>query len=116
MRILSREKGADVLGISSSLLCIIHCLLLPALLLVGNLTDHWHSIDYLFIFLAGVAVYFSARHLRQSFVRVGLWASWLSFSVAILLHEQYAEALYVSLAASLSLAFFHVLSYREKHS
>ena len=100
-------------------MCIVHCLLLPVALLAGNLTDYghrWESVDYLFILLAGVAVYFSTRYLRSSLLRIGLWLSWVVFSIAILLHDRYPEALYVSIAASLSLALFHILSYREKHS
>lgn len=115
MRILSRQRGADLLGISSSVLCIVHCLLFPALLVAGNFTAHWHSVDYMFILVAGVAVFFSARRLVSTFVRIGLWGSWLCFSTAILLHGQYAGALYISLLASLALACFHFVSYREKH-
>ena len=116
MRILSRQKGADLVGISSSILCIIHCLLFPLLLVAGNFTDHWHSVDYVFILLAGVAVFFSARRLSNVFIRTGLWIGWVGFSAAILLHGQYAEALYASVLASVLLAFLHIASYREKHS
>ena len=92
MPILSRQRRADVVGISSAILCIVHCLVLPLLLVVNNFTDHWHSADYVFILLAGVAVFFSARHLSSPLVRTGLWVSWLIFSVAILLHDRYPEA------------------------
>ena len=84
--------------------------------MAGSFIDHWHSVDYFFILSAGVAVYYSSRRLNAPFIRIGLWISWLCFSIAILLHDRYAEALYVSLIASLVLAFFHIISYREKHS
>lgn len=119
MRTSAFQKNADLLGISSSVLCIIHCLLLPVLLLVGSFSDHlhrWALLNYAFILLAGVAVFFSTRQLPHSRLRVGLWLSWLSFSLAILLHAQYAEALYASVFSSLLLAFFHLASYRAKHA
>ena len=115
MSILSRRNGADLVGIGSAVLCIAHCLLLPLLLVVGSFSDHWHSVDYLFILLAGVAVFFSARRLNQTFLRTSLWISWLTFSGAILLHDRYAGALYVSLLASVALALLHLASYRAKH-
>lgn len=118
MRTSALRKNADLLGMSSSVLCILHCLLLPLLLLAGSFSDHlhrWALLDYTFILLAGVAVFFSTRPLKSSRLRVGLWLSWLGFSVAILLHAHYAVALYASVFSSLLLAFFHFASYRAKH-
>ena len=118
MRVFSLQKKADVLGISSSMLCIIHCLLFPALILAGNFSDYWHRwevLDYFFILFAALAVYASTRRLKSGFIRSGLWWSLLCFSASVLLHEHYSSALFVSLTASLSLVFFHMASYREKH-
>ena len=119
MRTSVLRKNADLLGIGSSVLCIIHCLLLPVMLLAGSFSGHlhrWALLDYVFVVLAGVAVFFSARQLKSNPIRIGLWLSWLGFSVSILLHEQYTEALYASVFSSVLLAFFHLASYRVNHS
>ena len=119
MRISSWRKNPDLLGIGSSVLCIIHCLLLPVLVLAGSLsgdTHRWAWLDYGFIALATVAVYSSTRRLKSTFLRRGLWLSLLVFSGAILFHEHHPAALYVSVLSSLLLMFFHLSSYRAKHS
>ena len=119
MRTTFLRKRADLIGIGGSVLCIAHCLVLPVLVLSGVLVgseNHWESLDYFFVGLAAVAVFFSARRLSHPLIRRGLWLSWVGFSGAILLHEAYPASLYASLAFSLLLAFFHVASYRHKHS
>ncbi len=101
------------------MLCIIHCLLLPVLVLAGSFSDEahrWEWLDYGFILLATVAVFYATRRLKSTFLRRGLWLSLLCFGGAIVLHEHHPVALYASVASSLLLALFHLGSYREKHA
>ena len=119
MRTPLLQNRADLIGIGGSILCIIHCLVLPILVVTGTLVrgeDHWEALDYFFILVAALAVFFSVRGLAHLLIRRGLWLSWVGFSGAILLHEVYAASLYVSLVFSLLLALFHVASYRHKHA
>ncbi len=119
MRISSWRKNSDLIGIGSSVLCIIHCLLLPILILAGSLsgdTHRWAWLDYLFILLATLAVYYSTRRLMSAFLRRGLWLTLVVFSGAIVFHEHHPAALYISVASSLLLVVFHIGSYREKHA
>ncbi len=134
MRIFSGRSTSDLIGIGSSLLCIVHCLLLPGIIFVGSLSDdahRWESLDYAFILLSGVAVFLSTRGLptrgtptrgtstkgaSQRALVVGIWLSWVGFSTSILLHEVYALALYSSLLFSCLLVILHLISYRIKHA
>ena len=119
MRISSWRKNSDLIGIGSSVLCIVHCLLLPVLILAGSLAGdahRWAWLDYLFILLATLAVFYSTRRLKSDLLRRGFWLTLLVFSVAIVFHEYHPASLYVSVASSLLLVVFHVSSYREKHA
>ena len=119
MRISSWRKNSDLIGIGSSVLCIIHCLLLPVLILAGSLagdTHRWAWLDFVFVFLATLAVYYSTRRLKSAWLRRGLWLTLLVFSVAIVFHEHHPASLYVSVASSLLLVALHIGSYREKHA
>ena len=119
MRTSSWRKNSDLIGIGSSVLCIIHCLLLPVLILAGSLTGdthRWAWLDYLFIFLAALAVFYSTRRLKSTFLRRGLWLTLPVFSGAVVFHEHHPAALYISVASSLLLVLFHIGSYREKHA
>ncbi len=119
MRISSWRKNSDLVGIGSSVLCIAHCLLLPVLVLAGSLsgdTHRWAWLDFVFVLLATVAVFYSTRRLRSSFLRRGLWLTLVVFSGAIVFHEHHPAALHISVAASLLLAVLHLASYRQKHT
>lgn len=119
MRIFSWRKNSDLVGIGSSVLCIIHCLLLPILVLLGSLSGdahRWAWLDLVFILLATVAVFYSTRRLKSLFLKRGLWLTLLVFSGAIVFHEHHPAALYVSVTSSLLLVLFHIGSYREKHA
>lgn len=86
---------ADYMGIAGSILCLIHCLVTPALALGSSLSVHSHAaggvfnFDYLFILVNGIAVYFATREHRIPALRLFLWGSWLLFSVSLLLENSH---------------------------
>lgn len=81
---------ADYIGIVGSVLCLIHCLVTPAIALGTTLTSHVHtagglSFDYFFILINGIAVYYATREHRIPMLRLALWASFALFAVSLLL-------------------------------
>lgn len=108
-----KAKYADLLGIISSVVCFLHCLLLP-LVWVWMSADSfksWHLLDYVFIAFAGVAVYFSAKHTVLTLLKIGLWISFIIFAVPLVLHETWANAHYVSLTGSMALVLCHAVNF-----
>jgi hypothetical protein len=89
------HSKADFMGIVGSILCLIHCLITPALALGTSLTTHSHSVggifdlDYFFVLINGVAVYFATREHRIPALRVFLWGSFLLFAVSLILENHY---------------------------
>ena len=89
------HSKADYMGMAGSILCLIHCLITPALALGSSLSVHSHAVggifnlDYLFILVNGIAVYFATREHRIPLLRVFLWGSWLLFSVSLLLENMH---------------------------
>jgi hydrogenase-4 membrane subunit HyfE len=116
---LIKNKWADWLGILSASLCIIHCLILPLVLVAGMVSKshypEWEWLDFLFILLAWIGVYGASRHHGAGPINRGLWANVLVFSLSLLLHENFGWALYVSLASSLGMIILHALHYRKLH-
>ena len=110
---------ADSLGVISSLLCLIHCVMLPIMVVGGIVHEDWgghtHTLDYVFVALALVAVFFATRHSHSKKIRVGLWVGIGWFSVSILLHDVSPIALYSSVLASCVLVLLHVLNFRSHH-
>ena len=124
MNIHRREKDqksyADMLGIGSALLCLIHCLAAPILLGLGVNFDHAETSFFLhefweiiFLILGLVAVYFSSRHSPTSFIRILLWGTYISLAASILLHEASPIFQYFVYAASIALIITHIYSFRK---
>lgn len=81
---------ADYIGILGSVLCIIHCMLVPALAFGSGLAYEHHahsgliSLDYFFIIINGIAVYYATRDHKSVLVRTLLWSALLIFSVSLI--------------------------------
>ena len=117
MQIKNLRKNSDLLGMVSAGLCLIHCIALPVFLLgtfsAGLVPDKWHWMDYIFIALAGVAVYFSSRKTASLYLKTGMWLCVIIFAVALLSHGISVYAQYISIAASVGLMLLHYINIRQ---
>lgn len=85
---------ADYIGVAGSVLCLVHCLITPALALGSSLSINHHAagsgLNFVFILVNGLAVYFATREHRSPALRLFLWASFALFSVSLLLEHNMA--------------------------
>lgn len=114
MKYLKSGKYSDMLGIISSVLCLIHCMVFPLIFIWyrASSVDSGHLLDYFFVFFAGIAVYFSSKKNTRTFIKAGLWFSYITFTVSLLLHETFVFAFYTSFIASVALVFLHAFNFR----
>ncbi|MFN6943616.1 MAG: MerC domain-containing protein [Cytophagaceae bacterium] len=110
-------RGYDQLGIVSAILCLIHCALLPVFLAGNTLffkvfSDN-DNLDYIFLILSCLAVFFAARHARKKYLSVLLVVVFLLFLVSVLLSENEVFE-YVSWGSSALLAMLHLLNMRHQ--
>jgi MerC mercury resistance protein len=110
---------ADYIGITGSVLCLIHCLVTPVLLLTSAvlrqdvlLRASWHSLDYVFIGVNVVAVFFATRHSTNPGIRLSLWGFLGVFAGSLLLEERSAVFAWVGYAASFGLIITHLVNIR----
>ena len=84
------HNKADYVGILGSVLCIIHCVAMPAMAIGTSLTQNHHmhigfiSLDYFFILINGIAVYFATRNHKSLLLRIFLWSALLIFAVSLI--------------------------------
>jgi MerC mercury resistance protein len=83
---------SDKIGITASILCLIHCLALPILFTVSADTLHLVNhempiIDYIFAGVALVAAYLSARKTTNTKVKIAFGVGWAFFILGVLLHD-----------------------------
>lgn len=112
------SRKADYIGITGSVLCIIHCLVTPLLLMSSSLLKvdalrfGYLSLDYVFICVNIVAVYFATRHFASPIVKACLWGFLSLFTVAILLEDVNEVFEYVGYMASAGLVITHLVNIR----
>ena len=127
--------NSDIIGAISAFLCIIHCAIVPILMgvhsvyyagdvLASNndhlhshfsLTSffedaHWHSLDYFFIAITLIAVFFASRRSLFSWIKIGLWSCASLFIASILLENIIEGIEYLAYLASAMLIVFHLLN------
>ncbi|GAB3020413.1 hypothetical protein GCM10027185_16910 [Spirosoma pulveris] len=113
------SRKADYIGITGSILCIIHCLVTPVLLLTSSVFQNstlrvgYLSLDYVFIGVNIVAVYFATRHYAPPAIKRSLWGFLLLFSVALLLEDADPVFEYIAYTASAGLVITHLLNIRQ---
>lgn len=108
---------ADYIGITGSVLCLIHCLITPVLLVTSTLfkddliRSSYLSLDYVFIVVNIVAVYFATRNAPAQ-IRTALWGFLALFAVCIMLEDVSEIFEYAAYVASLGLVGSHLYNIR----
>lgn len=87
-------ERSDLFGATISGLCSIHCAITPLFLASQPLLEKhahghnhgiWASLDYIFLILSLVAVWYSSRHTSYLKIKWILWISWILFAVGLIL-------------------------------
>ncbi len=89
-----QNSKADAIGIMASSLCLIHCIATPFVFIThacvattcSATPAWWKLIDYTFLIVALIAIYFATKHSIKKWVRITLWLSW-TLLAAIILNE-----------------------------
>lgn len=114
---------ADWLGISASGLCLIHCALTPIIftakpvfygMIEKSVHNHeaWATLDYVFLILSFLAVWYAARHTPHALLKWVLWLAWTLFAFGLLL-ESHRSSLGHGLmyVGSITLVLAHIKNY-----
>ena len=85
----------DSIGIIASTLCAIHCIATPFLFIVkacsasccSEAPAWWRGIDYLFLTISFLAIFFISKNLTIKWLKKSFWISWTILLVTILNHS-----------------------------
>ena len=123
---------ADKLGITSAVICAVHCLVIPAIFLLkyswadgvsatsgavgwgSGLPHWWETLDYLFLVVGLVAVYHAATHTERKGVKASLWFFWLCLVVAVVFESQLHWMAYIASGGLVVTHFVNIRSHRAK--
>lgn len=91
INIQTLNKNSDKLGVISSTICAIHCIATPFLFIAKSCSvtccsqapSWWKAIDVLFLAVSFVAIFFSVKNSSNTYVKFGLWISWVFLALII---------------------------------
>ncbi|MBO0936277.1 MerC domain-containing protein [Fibrella sp. HMF5335] len=113
------DKKADYIGITGSVLCIIHCMAAPVMVMTSGflrnddtLRTGFLGLDCVFIAINILAVYFATRHHTSTTIRAALWGFLSAFALALLLENTSHVFEYVAYVASAGLVITHLINLR----
>jgi hypothetical protein len=107
---------ADYIGIAGSILCILHCLIVPALAFSSTLAHSHHvntgliSLDYFFILVNGLAVFYATRDHKSLSLRIFLWGALSLFAVSLIFEHQYQVFTWLGYVGSGLLIIGHLIN------
>jgi hypothetical protein len=118
--ILKTFFKSDMLGLAGSGLCLVHCLLMPALLCIGDSccssTSSVFNPDYLFLGLSGSAVFFASRSEPAKNVKLTLWLFLTLAIVGFIIEAVFDYPPYLLYLASTGLVITHLYRLTRKNS
>ncbi|MFT4755321.1 MAG: hypothetical protein ACI85Q_002890 [Salibacteraceae bacterium] len=117
------NRKSDLFGVAASSLCLVHCLATPLIFVVQACTKScceagpwwWSMIDYLFLIISLVAIFYSAKTTSLKWMPFVLYLSW-GILALLIFHERFPYfeiphmAVYVP---AFSLVFLHL--YNRKY-
>jgi hypothetical protein len=112
------KQKSDFLGAFASGLCLLHCIATPFIFLAtahgtcctAEVPQLWKGLDYLFLTISFVAIFWSTKNSTKEWIKFVLWGSWFLLFF-IILNEKvqwFAIPEFAIYFPSLSLVFFHV--------
>lgn len=122
---MNKIEYSDWLGAAASGLCAVHCTLTPLFFaakpaLAGTVGEHahghglWVILDYVFLVLSLLAVWYSARHTTHATLKWVLWAAWGVFAFGLLAEPlELAYGKWFMYAGSIVLVIAHLKNYRH---
>ncbi|WP_236974613.1 MerC domain-containing protein [Membranihabitans maritimus] len=117
------SKNSDILGASSSALCILHCLISPLIFVLAPIVDSGHSnhlhisgggfwgfLDLIFLILGLIAVQFTS--VRNTIIKKILWGAWLILALGLGM-DKMGEVLghFLMYTGSAGLVVTHIINY-----
>lgn len=119
-----KPTQSDLLGAAASGLCAIHCTLTPIFFAAKPVLDStlgeyahgggfWAALDYVFLVLSLLAVWYSARHTSHKTIKWVLWVAWGVFAIGLLSEPlDFTHGKWLMYAGSITLVVAHLQNYR----
>jgi len=118
------SPGADKIGITSAVICAVHCLVIPAIFLLkyswedttavagagwgSGLPHWWETLDYIFLAVGFYAVFHATTHTPSRWVKISLWLFWLCLAIAVVFESKLHWMAYIASAGLVATHFVNI--------
>ncbi|WP_223559429.1 MerC domain-containing protein [Chryseobacterium lathyri] len=111
-----KSKILDAVGISAAVLCLIHCVVFPLLMIIPLGISHNPYIDLAFLIIGAVVVYRVTKNITNSWLKLLFWSSIILISISVLadlIFEIHIPLIYVG---ATGLITGHIINFKNhKH-
>ena len=105
-----KALSMDYIGIASATLCVVHCLLLPVLILFFGKSELLEKFSYLFLLISFYSAFEATKHTNNTKILTLIWLSFALLSICILFEDDFPNLEIGSYLASLGLIIGHILN------
>ncbi len=109
----TKSHKADIIGIVSSSICLVHCIATPLLIAVGSGFFTNPVFNYLFLIISFVSIFKATGKGIQPKMGLLLWGSFSGFLFSTLFHEEYHWLHYTGYFFGMLIITGHVLNIRN---
>ncbi|WP_223607831.1 MerC domain-containing protein [Chryseobacterium sp. OSA05B] len=111
-----KSKILDAVGISAAVLCLIHCIAFPLLMIIPLGISHNPYIDLAFLVIGAVVVYRVTRRMTSRWLKLLFWASIVLISVSVLADFIFEVHIPLIYAGAAGLIAGHIINFKNhKH-
>lgn len=104
---------ADLIGILSSSICLVHCVATPLLVLFSVNIFTNPAFDLLFLFVALGSIFKATQNTSNIKIALLLWFSFVGFMIATLFHDFFEWLHYLGYLFALLLIIGHLLNIKN---
>ncbi len=110
---VTKINNADLIGILSSSICLVHCIATPLLIAFGAgfITNPFFK--YLFLIISFVSIFKSTENITSKKISLLLWVSFWGFLFSTLFQEEYEWLHYSGYLFAILIIIGHVLNLKQ---
>ncbi len=112
---------SDVIGITASALCMVHCIVTPFVFITKTCSDvccasattWWSWIDISFLIISLFAIHHATKHTSMKWMKFAMWTCW-SLLLIVIANEQlelftlFENAIYIPALSLVALHFYNL--------
>lgn len=108
-----KSKILDAVGISAAVLCLIHCVVFPLLMIIPLGISHNPYIDLAFLIIGAGVVYRVTKNIASSWLKLLFWSSIILISISVLADLIFEIHIPLIYAGAAGLITGHIINFKN---